>query len=104
MNSSVLSTTIAQTQMDETRRPIITPFTTIWADQNKPQIERSAETSGAAPAGAGSSDDCASAAANGTLTSSATRRNGTTRRRADCATLIDFIAFVLPASFPARSF
>src|SRR6185436_8624419 len=38
------------------------------------------------------------------LTSIARRRKGTTRRRADCATLIDFIAFVLPASCPARSF
>src|SRR4029077_2712900 len=43
--------TIAHTQMDATSSPSITAFTTGCADQNKPQIDRSAEVSG--------STDCA---------------------------------------------
>src|SRR3954452_6584839 len=51
MYSSVLSITIAHTQTEATSRPIITALTTICADQNSPQIDRSAEVSG--------STDCA---------------------------------------------
>src|SRR5207302_8128422 len=47
MNRNVLSTTIAHTQIDATSKPIMTSFTTMCADQNNPQIDRSAETSGA---------------------------------------------------------
>src|SRR5438874_12467224 len=45
---------IAHTQMDAIKSPSITAFTMMWADQNKPKIDRSEEVSGKA--------DCATSA------------------------------------------
>src|SRR3954454_4482667 len=90
--------TIAQTQIDATKRPTITIFTIGCADQNRPQIERSDEVSGAVPAGGASSVDCAHALATGRAISSTNEAKPSRCRNTDCAASAFFMKLFLPSS------
>src|SRR5438128_11963159 len=90
--------TIAQTQIDATNRPTMTILTIGWADQNRPQIERSDEVSGAVPAGGASSVDCAHALATGRAMTSASAAKRTRWPNTDCATSAFFMKLSLPSS------
>src|SRR6188474_2914016 len=86
---------MAQTQIDETSSPTITILTTICADQNRPQIERSAVSPIGWLVTAGVSVGCcAKAAASGMPISNAARAKDVRRRSADCA-ILEFIENVL---------